>query len=158
MNDTDTYKVGMACGYWCDKFPHDFYFNLAEEMVNDNYEINGPTTRRGGSRRAEAPLTSPPIAYAAPIKRNINKNDGTESNYTDQGHCTECKKCKPTTFCIIYSMQKPTGKYCICTLKTGWLWLEKHFDRHHSLEQPFNKLINSSFHCIFLSFYILYIT
>ena len=48
MKDTDRYKLSMACGFGHEKTPHAPCYNLAEEMIGNDNERNGPTTMREG--------------------------------------------------------------------------------------------------------------
>ena len=36
MADVDTYYIGRACGWWEDQCPDDFYYALAEEMIDND--------------------------------------------------------------------------------------------------------------------------
>ena len=36
LNDTDTYKVGTACGFWEIKIPHELYYKLSDEMIDND--------------------------------------------------------------------------------------------------------------------------
>ena len=45
MNKMIEYKAGMACGFWDEKNPHDFHYNLVEDIIDNKYKINGPMTR-----------------------------------------------------------------------------------------------------------------
>ena len=35
MNDVDTYYFGKACDWWYDRNPTEFYYNIAEEMIDN---------------------------------------------------------------------------------------------------------------------------
>ena len=76
----------MKYGFWDEIITHDFYYNLAEEIINNNYTRNGPTTRRGGIQKAKSPLTFLTVAHSSPAKRKRNRRDEKKSRYTDQSH------------------------------------------------------------------------
>ena len=37
MNDVDTYYVGNACEWWDDNNPAEFYYNIAEEIIDNRW-------------------------------------------------------------------------------------------------------------------------
>ena len=37
MNDVDTYQLGKACKWWDDRYHAEFYYNLAEEMIDNRW-------------------------------------------------------------------------------------------------------------------------
>ena len=76
----------MSYRFWNYKISHDINYNLAEEIINNNYTRNGPTTRRGGIKQAKAPLTFLTVAHSTPAKRKRNRRDEKKSRYTDQSH------------------------------------------------------------------------
>ena len=66
-------KKGMVCGFWYEKRPHRFYYNLVEEMIDNYYKRNVPTTRRGGILQTRAPPTFYPITHEKPTPINRRK-------------------------------------------------------------------------------------
>ena len=69
MNDTDMYKVGILCGFWYERTPHGFYYSLSRDMIENECKINGSTTSRGVSRRANASQKLPSVAHETSKKR-----------------------------------------------------------------------------------------
>ena len=67
----------MVCGFWDDKTSHDLYYDLPEEMINNEYEGNDPTISRRGIQKSKAPPTFPPVAHATPTKMKRKSTDGT---------------------------------------------------------------------------------
>ena len=63
----------MKYGFWDEIITHDFYYNLAEEMIEIEYKRDGSKTRRGVSRRYKAPPTFYLIYHATPTKRKRKK-------------------------------------------------------------------------------------
>ena len=41
MSDVDTYYIGKACKWWGDRNPTEFYYNIAEEMIDNHWTEEG---------------------------------------------------------------------------------------------------------------------
>ena len=54
MNDVDTYYLGKACKWWDYRNPAEFYYNLAEEII-DNWWTERTTRRNQAGQPIEYP-------------------------------------------------------------------------------------------------------
>ena len=115
----------------------EFYVNLAEELIDNDYDV--PAFRR---RRRHSVGPSPPaVAYSqdgtprsglgvhlTPTKR-LRKGS---SKHLLQGHCKICDK-KTTTVCSTCKEENPTGKdYWVCDTRGGRPCFAEHVAQKHT--------------------------
>ena len=99
FNDVDTYRVGKLCDLWDGENPNEFYYGLAEEMIDNTYDAIVGNRRQQASQQS---VNNSPAAHCTPTRRKRKrKSDQTLTNYSLQGNCPVCKTYKTTMVCTL---------------------------------------------------------
>ena len=91
---------GSIGGTMCDIKQWDFYEYLSEELIEDTLDVRtGPRRGFTGEEETAGRPGSGIGPHLTPTKRKRNNPDGTDSRYSLQGRCMECRKHGTTSVC-----------------------------------------------------------
>jgi len=121
--DTCNFHQSVVHPNEIDSDPHDFYTNLAEEMIDNSLDVVATRTTRTPpalrrSRRNMEVIVSP---HLTPCKERKRKKNGELTSYSHQGKCRECGM-KTTYLCSVCDDKDPNrgrGKPWYCHSKNG---------------------------------------
>ena len=128
MNDVDNYYIGKACNWWDDRNPAYFYYNIAEEMIDNRWTEGRALRNQAGQPIEHCCHIRRIIIHYTPTKkhRKINTPYGLKDiKFLAQSICKVCRK-KPIYVCRNY------GDY-ICNDKSGRFYLDTHCKENNYL-------------------------
>ena len=133
MVDVDTIRFGRAMGWWPDITPHEFYLDLAHEMIDNDITTNRRTRGTVASQFASVPSQNvsrtalTPNAIDTDKRRGKRQADGTIKKNDQRIGNDRCKVCKRCTSKICSICRMP-----ICGPRTPRNCWNEHCDEYHS--------------------------
>ena len=120
-----------------DKNAHDFFSLLVEEMIDNDIDGDGVTTRSQAGAGASVALTPSPLLGHSLLQSSDVlvgltpcKEKGKSGKYTKQGWC---KVCQTKTIVMCRMCSKVTDKpFWLCNTKTGRNCWNSHFESKHA--------------------------
>ena len=133
MNDVDTYYLGKACKWWDDRNPTEFYYNLAEEMIDNQW-----TERITRRNQAVQPIEYPGyvrniVPHFTPTKKKRKRKTPYGLKDTKFLAQSICKVCREIT---IHACSN-CGDY-LCHDKYGCFCLDTHCEEKISYHIKYN--------------------
>lgn len=126
----------------------EFYNDLAEELIDNNYDrVGGTGSRQQPTGSENSPLTQNLInprtgsvragisIHLTPTKKKRKRKDGTVTNHLKQGYCNECgKKTKYNcSKCLDEMGDEGTTEKWLCHTETGRDCFLNHMNKAHDV-------------------------
>ena len=145
INIVDTWLAySQATGTKCTQ--NEFYMDLAEELIDNNYDRVRGTASRGQQQSYSSSPTNDNLihprtgelragvsAHLTPTKKKRKRRDGSVTNHLKQGYCDECgKKTKYNcSECYDKSLEEGTAEKWLCHTDTGRNCFLNHMNKCH---------------------------
>ena len=131
---------GCRGGALCSTTQHEFYEDLAEQLIDNAYDGLGRRHRAsdgGTPSPARAPTndhSSGVDAHLTPTKRKKRTRDGLETKYTMQGRCMECNLPGTTQVCSECTESPANTKTdnFLCSTRKGKQCFRAHIQKYHN--------------------------
>ena len=118
MNDVDTYYLGKACKWWYNRNPEYFYYDIAEDMIDNRWTERRTQRNRSGKPKEHPGYIINIVPNCTPAKKRSKRKIQyflKDNKFLAQSRCKVCRA--KTTYvcssCGDYLFHDKSGRFCL---------------------------------------------